>query len=66
VVRTVNGQQFTIKVDLKKALANTNERILIQPNDLITLEYTESELLMNVALGMFQINYFLNGRSGGM
>jgi hypothetical protein len=66
VVRTVNGQQFTIKVNLKRALANTNERILIQPNDLITLEYTELELITNVALGMFQINYFLNGRGGGM
>jgi len=62
VVRMVNGRQVTIKVNLKKALADPNERILIQPNDLITLEYTELEALLNIALGMFQINYFLNGR----
>jgi hypothetical protein len=66
VVRMVNGQQFTIKVNLKKALSNSNERILIQPNDFITLEYTDLELIANIALGMFQINYFLNGRSGGL
>jgi protein involved in polysaccharide export with SLBB domain len=66
VVRMVNGQQFCVKVNLKKALSNTNERILIQPNDFITLEYTELEMIANIALGMFQINYFLNGRGGGI
>jgi protein involved in polysaccharide export with SLBB domain len=60
VLRTVNGQQVPIKLDVTNAFLNSRERILIQPNDYILLEYTELELAMNTFLSAFQFNYLLN------
>jgi len=60
VLRAVNGKQVPIKVNLKRALTDPRERILIQPNDYIFLEYTETESAMNVLLNMFQFNIFVN------
>jgi len=60
VLRTVNGQQVAIKLDLKRAMLNPRERLLVQPNDYILLEYTEMELFLNMLLGNVQFNYFLN------
>lgn len=60
VLRTVNGQQVPIKLNLNQALLNPRERLLVQPNDYILLEYTELELFLNMALGSLQLNYFIN------
>lgn len=61
VVRTIHGQQVPVKVNLKRALTDPQERILILPNDFILLEYTPCELAVNVLLCNFQFNYILNG-----
>jgi protein involved in polysaccharide export with SLBB domain len=61
VVRIVNGEQVAIRIDLKRALRDPQERILIQPNDFLMLEYTCCELLANITLGNLQFNYLLNG-----
>lgn len=60
VVRTVNGQQIAIRTSLKKTLLDPQERILVQPNDLILLEYTEFELFMNVLMNNVNLTYSLN------
>jgi len=60
VLRTVNGQQVPIKLSLKDAFVDPRERILIQPNDFIVLEYTEMEVLLNLMTNNLQFNYFLN------
>jgi protein involved in polysaccharide export with SLBB domain len=60
VVRQVNGRQISIRVDLRRALTNPSERILVEPNDLIMLEYKPLELIANIILSNVQINYFLN------
>jgi len=60
VVRTVNGKQTSIRVNLKRALVDPQERILIEPNDFILLEYTPFELVMNLILSQVQFNYFIN------
>ncbi len=60
VVRTVNGRQTVIQVDLKRAVLDPRERILIVPNDFILLEYKPHELVLNVLLNNVQLNYFLN------
>ena len=61
VVRTIDGEQVPIRISLKRALVDPHERILIQPNDFILLEYTNSELIGNILLSSLQFNYFLNG-----
>ena len=55
VIREVNGYQRAIKIDMKKAMTDPNERILIQPNDLIMLEYTPSEVVLNMFLSTFSL-----------
>ncbi len=60
IVRTVNGRQITIRVDLRRALTDPSERILVEPNDLVMLEYKPLELIANIILSNVQVNYFLN------
>jgi hypothetical protein len=60
IVRIVNGRQFTIKARIHDLMKNPAERVLIQPNDLVTLNYTPTEFVMNAALSMLQFNYFVN------
>jgi protein involved in polysaccharide export with SLBB domain len=60
VVRMIDGKQVPISVDMKKALVDPNSRILIQPNDIVILEYTEFEMAINTILGMIQFNYLFN------
>jgi len=55
VIREVNGHQRAIKVDMRRGLTDHSERILIQPNDLIMLEYTPSEVAMNLFLSTFSL-----------
>lgn len=51
ILRVQNGQQVAIHVDLKKVMRHPEERVLIQPNDFIGLEYTTAELWADYALG---------------
>ena len=60
VLRMVNGRQNAIEVDLKEAMRDPNQRILIEPNDLIVLEYRPSEVLMNTILSTFRVNMSLD------
>ncbi|HVJ68370.1 MAG TPA: polysaccharide biosynthesis/export family protein [Caulifigura sp.] len=57
------GGQIPIKVDLKKAMLDDSERILVQPGDTLILRYTICEEVYNTALGLLQFNYlFGSGR----
>ena len=60
VIRNINGQMVVIKLSLKTAMTSPQERILVQPNDMILLEYTESELCMNMLLNNLNLNLSLN------
>lgn len=64
VLRTVNGQQVPIKLDLKRAMLDPKNRILVQPNDYILLEYTDLELALNLAVNNIQFSYFINNIGG--
>jgi hypothetical protein len=56
-----DGQQVQIEVNLRKALRDPRERILIQPHDLILLKYTAPELAGNVALNLVNFVYRIDG-----
>jgi len=62
IVRTANGRQETIEVDLRKAMSDSRERILIRPNDFVLLEYRNYELLANIVLNNIRVSatYALN------
>jgi hypothetical protein len=64
VRKTCTGQTIAIKINLKAAVTDTTQRILIQPEDLIIVEYTCAEQIANYLLRSFQINYLLS--SGGL
>lgn len=55
-----NGGSIPIKISLNRAMADTSQRILIQPGDYILLQYTPLELAGNVILSTFTFNYFIN------
>ncbi|MDR1492010.1 MAG: polysaccharide biosynthesis/export family protein [Planctomycetaceae bacterium] len=55
VIREVNGYQRAIRINMKNAIVDPSERILIQPNDLIMLEYTPMEVVLNVFLSTFSL-----------
>lgn len=60
VVRKLcDGSQIPIKVDLNKALTDSSQRILIQPDDMIIVRYTCAEEVINTALGLLQFNFLL-------
>jgi protein involved in polysaccharide export with SLBB domain len=60
VLRMVNGKQVAIELSLKKALLDAQERVLVQPNDIVLLEYTEFELFMNILMNNLNLNLSLN------
>jgi protein involved in polysaccharide export with SLBB domain len=60
VIRTLKGKMETIKLSLKTAVTDPHQRILVQPNDLIMLEYTTFELVMNTMLNNVNLNFSLN------
>lgn len=60
VRKTCNGQSIAIRVDLRKAITDSSERILIQPDDMVIVQYTLAEEITNAALSLFQFNYLLN------
>jgi protein involved in polysaccharide export with SLBB domain len=55
--KTPGGGQIPIRVNLKKTLIDPNERILIQPGDLVMVQYSFSEEMANAFLGVFSLNY---------
>jgi len=64
VLRNVDGQQVAIKLNLKTAMLNPEERILVQPNDFIILEYTPFEMVMNLLVNNTLLNLNLNQLGG--
>ena len=66
ILRTVAGSQdqVAIRVNLNRALRDRRERILIQPDDVIVVQYTFAEEVLNQVLSLVRINFLLNGLSG--
>jgi protein involved in polysaccharide export with SLBB domain len=60
VLRTIEGRQVPIKVDLKRAMTDSSERILVQPNDFLILQYTPMEVFLNVLLNNLNISLSLD------
>ena len=55
VLREINGRQYAIKIIQKELLRNPNQRILIEPNDVVLVEYTPAELIFNMLFSTISI-----------
>ncbi|MBA3313357.1 MAG: polysaccharide biosynthesis/export family protein [Planctomycetaceae bacterium] len=64
IIRKMPGMgEIPIRVDLNQALTDPSQRILIQPEDVIIVQYTCCEEIVNAALNIVQFN-FLYGIGG--
>lgn len=57
VRKLADGQQFRIRVDLNKATHDANERILIQPDDLLMLHFKPHEAVATVTTNFFNFSF---------
>ena len=60
VLRRCGCEQVAIDVDLRFTLSEPSERVIIQPGDLIILEYRRNELFINSFASIFQIGGIFN------
>ena len=54
ILRKCGCEQTAIDIDLRYAQSDPSERVIIQPGDLIILEYRKPELITNSILSVFQ------------
>ncbi len=60
ILRKCGCEQTAIDVDLRYALADPSERVIVQPGDLIVLEYRKRELATNSLFGILQFGGIFN------
>lgn len=60
ILRKCGCEQVAIDVDLRYTMANPSERVIIQPGDMIILEYRKNELFVNSFASIFQIGGIFN------
>jgi protein involved in polysaccharide export with SLBB domain len=65
VVRKLEcGGTLVIRVNVNRALTDGSQRILVQPEDTLILQYTVAEELYNAALNLIQFQFLFSGLSG--
>jgi hypothetical protein len=60
VRRWGRDQQIKIEVDIRRALDDPQERILVQPGDLLILKYSPCETFLNAGMNLVNFSYILN------
>ena len=60
VLRKCGCEQKAIDVDLRYALGDPSERVIIQPGDLIILEFRRAELVKNSLVSLLQFGGFFS------
>lgn len=55
-----DGRQLPIRVDLARAMVDQKERILIQPNDVVMLQFKPQQALFNGVLNTFNFSVLFN------
>lgn len=57
---TPDGRQLPIRVDLARAMTDQKERILIQPNDVLMLQFKPHQAMFNGVLNMFNWSFLID------
>ncbi len=55
-----DGRQLPIRVDLARAMTDPKERILIQPNDVVMLQFKPAQATFNAVLNFVNFNFLFN------
>ena len=55
-----DGRQLPIRVDLARAMVDQKERILIQPNDVVMLQFKPAQAIFNGVLNTFNFSFLLS------
>ncbi len=55
-----DGRQLPIRVDLARAMTDQKERILIQPNDVVMLQFKPGQAVFNSVLNTLNFSVFLD------
>ena len=55
-----DGRQLPIRVDLARAMTDQKERILIQPNDVVMLQFKPGQAVFNSVLNAFNFSLLLD------
>ena len=55
-----DGRQLPIRVDLARAMVDQKERILIQPNDVVMLQFKPHQTVFNSIVNMFNFSVLVN------
>ena len=55
-----DGRQLPIRVDLARAMTDRKERILIQPNDVVMLQFKPGQAMFNGVLNTFNFSLLLD------
>jgi len=55
-----DGRQLPIRVDLARAMTDQKERILIQPNDVVMLQFKPGQSIINGTLNFFNMSVLIN------
>jgi hypothetical protein len=58
--RLSTANQIKIHVDLKRCLDDPSERVRIAPGDLILLKFKKREMVGNIAMNLFNLNFTLS------
>ena len=60
ILRKCGCEQVAIDVDLRYAQSTPSERVIVQPGDMIVLEYRKNELAINTIASIFQFGGIFN------
>lgn len=55
-----DGRQLPIRVDLARAMTDQKERILIQPNDVVMLQFKPGQAVFNGVVNMFNWSFLID------
>ena len=58
--KLADGRQLPIRVDLARAMTDEKERILIQPNDVVMLQFKPQQAVFNGVLNFVSLSFLLN------
>ncbi len=54
-----SGELIENRVDVKRAMHDPRERLLIAPGDVVSLEYTPEEIASNFAINLVTFNFMV-------
>ena len=60
VRRWGRDQQVKIEVDIRRAIDDPRERLILQPGDLLILKYSPCETALNAGMNLVNFSYILN------